>query len=159
MRLMYDSTTATDIPLEAHMAGCYANGNTANFPQVKARFPNKPVVSISVFGSRHDELAHVLDMERGNSTPAQFQGWAHAMANQGVRRPTAYCDRSTVPQVLALRPPGVIVDLWVADWTGIIHNLSFPGANVVAVQYINPGTGSGGHYDISAVWDDTWHPG
>ena len=78
MRLMYDSTTATDIPLEAHMAGCYANGNTANFPQVKARFPNKPVVSISVFGSRHDELAHVLDMERGNSTPAQFQGWAHA---------------------------------------------------------------------------------
>ena len=157
MRLMFDSTVAGDLPLYADMVACYANGAYANYPAVKARFPRIPVVSISVNASAL-ELAHVLDIENGDALPARFQPWAHAMAARGVRRPTAYCSRSVVPLVLRLAPPGVVVDLWVADWTGHPHPLTFPGANVVAVQYAAVGHGSPGHYDMSAVYDDSWHP-
>lgn len=155
---MFDSVTVSDIPINAQMVAAYANGRYANYPEARERFPFVPVVSISDNGSATD-LAHVLDIERGAARASSFPGWARAMANRGVRRPTAYCNRATVPIVLALRPPGVIVDLWVADWTGHPHGLTFTGANVVAVQYAAPGFGSAGHYDVSAVWDNSWHPG
>ena len=158
MRLMYDSTAVSDLPATARMVACYANGRYANYAAAKARFPRIPVVSISV-SSGSGDLAHVLDVENGDALPARFQPWAHDMANRGIRRPTAYCSRTAAPLLLRLAPPGVVVDLWVADWTGQPHPLTFPGANVVAVQYAAPGHGSPGHYDVSAVYDDTWHPG
>lgn len=155
MRLMYDSTEPNDIPATATMVAGYANGRYANYDAMKARFPHAHVVSISVRAD--DTLAHVLDVESGDATPGQFGPWATKVANRGVVRPTAYCSRSSVPLILAHRPRGVTVDLWVADWTGVAHVLGFEGGNVVAVQYASPGHGSGGHYDVSAVWDQTWH--
>jgi hypothetical protein len=156
--MMYDSTTANDIPHDAEMAAGYANGLYENYTAVKMRFPNIPVLGISVNG-RLDELAHVLDVEHGDCLPGWFQPWARAMANHGVIRPTCYCSRIAASQVLRDAPRGVTVDLWLADWTGVPHRLSEPGANVVAVQYAAPGHGADGHFDVSAVWDDTWHPG
>lgn len=138
------------------MVAGYANGRYANYPALKARFPHIPVISISVNAHPH-ELAHVLDVELGDATPAAFHPWATSMANSGVVRPTAYCSLGLAHQVLALAPRGVTVDMWIADWTGHPHRIALAGANVVAVQYASPGHGSPGHYDLSAVWDDTWH--
>lgn len=157
-RLLYDSVTATDIPLGVEMVAGYSNGRYANYAALKQRFPTIPVLGISVRAD-HSHLAHVLDIEQGDASPSQFYGWATSMANAGVHRPTAYISRSAAPGLLAGRPRRVTVDLWVADWTGFPHELSFTGANVVAVQYASPTTRSGGHFDISAVWDDSWHPG
>jgi hypothetical protein len=140
------------------MVAGYANGRYANYGALRVRFPHVPVVSISVNGNL-GELAHVLDVERGDATPSQFYLWATTMANRGVHRPTCYCARSTADAVLSRRPAGVIVDLWVADWTGSAHALVLDGANVVAVQWAAPGYGSPGHYDISSVWDASWHAG
>jgi hypothetical protein len=151
---MYDSTTIATIPASAPMVAAYANGRYQNYEQARVRFPRIPVVSIAVNTSG---FAHVLDIEQGDATPEQFHGWATAVANRGVRRPTAYCSRSTATAVLRSAPPGVVTDLWLADWSGTAHPLSLPRANVVAVQFAAPGHGSPGHYDVSAVFDDSWH--
>jgi hypothetical protein len=156
MRTMYDSVDVQAIPPTATMVAAYANGRWKNYDAMRARFPAAVVVSISVVAD-HTQLAHVLDIEVGDAAPSQFYSWARSMANAGVIRPTAYCNRSTVPSVLAGRPRGVIVDLWVADWTGKAHPLTFQGANVVAVQYASPAQVSGGHFDLSAVYDASWH--
>lgn len=158
MRLMFDSTTIADIPRTALMVAAYANGRFANYPQARSLFPGKPVVSISVNGAHH-QLAHVLDIEGGDATIRDFLPWATAMANQGVVRPTAYASLGTATKLLELQPLGRIADLWVAHWTGSPHTVALRGANVVAVQFSAPGHGSAGHYDVSAVYDDTWHRG
>lgn len=158
MRIMCDSVSVGDLPANATMIAAYANGRYANYVTARARFPRAIVLGVSV-NADHAQMAHVLDIERGDASPASFFAWASAMANQGVRRPTAYCSRSTIPSILALRPhPSIVVDVWAADWTGHPHTFTEPGANIVAVQYSAPGHGSAGHYDVSAVWDDTWHP-
>lgn len=156
MRAMYDSTNVADIPATARMVAAYANGRYANYDAARTRFRHVPVISIAV---NVTGFAHVLDVEAGDATPAQFHSWATSVANRGVRRPTAYVARGMALAVLAAAPRGVVTDLWIADWTGSAHGLVLPFANVVAVQYAAPGHGSPGHYDISAVWDDTWHPG
>ena len=154
---MFDSVTISDIPKGAGMIGAYANGRWANYPEARRTFPTETVVSISVNG-HHNELAHVLDVERGDSDPVAFVPWATAMADQHVVRPTAYINLGAVGQLMAYQPHGIVPDLWVADWTGEPHSLTIPGAHVVAVQYAAPGHGSWGHFDVSAVYDDTWHP-
>lgn len=153
-RLMYDSVEVAALP-PGTMFAAYADGRWPNYWAVRSRFPSATVVSIAT--NPNVGLAHVLDVEPGDARASQFQAWAHRVASAGVRRPTAYLSREAVPGLLGMAPHGVIVDLWVADWTGHEHELAFRGANVVAVQWAAPGHGSPGHYDVSTVWDPTWH--
>lgn len=159
MRRMYDSVTIADIPSDGQLIGAYANGRYANYDHARIRFPHLPVVAISVTGTLPAQMAHVLDVEGGDARPEEFHEWARQVANRGVLRPTCYCSLSTASAVVQLAPKGVITDFWIAHWTGQSHRPSVPGGQVVACQWAAPGHGSPGHYDISTVFDDSWHTG
>jgi hypothetical protein len=158
MREMFDSVNWGAIPRAAVMVAGYANGRYANYVALKRRFPRAVVLGISVRGTDLHGLAHVLDIENGDATPAEFHPWAVSMADQLVHRPTAYIEASRAHEIVALAPAGSVPDLWLADWTGEPHELTVPGAHVVAVQFAAPGAGSPGDYDLTAVYDDSWHP-
>jgi hypothetical protein len=155
---MFDSTNADDIGLAfqpGDMIAAYADGSYVDYAQALADFPGATVISIDVDPAHHDAM--VYDCERGNGVPADAPGWRSGALDAGIARPTVYCNLSTAPAVVAAFARQVAPDLWVADWTGRPHTVTVAGANVVAVQYDDPSTGSGGHYDRSVVLDDTWH--
>lgn len=141
---MYDSVTAADIPAHAEAVAGYSDGLYDDYAALVARFPGKPVVSIT---TRAAAGARVCDVETGDSTPAQGAQWAKAEIGAG-RRPTLYYSASMgTPVRDALMAEGVNpadVDFWAADWTGTPHML----LGSVATQYADPRT-SGGHYDLS----------
>lgn len=144
--VLYDSTTAADIPTTATAAAGYVDGNFAWSLSDWRRFPDVPHITITIAGQGG---ARVLDWESGNPNPSS---WAAAEIKAG-RRPTIYTSKANVAAVAAAIAPlrfGVDVDLWDADWTGVAH--LNPGS--VATQYADPVT-SGGHYDLSLA-ADTW---
>lgn len=154
MRTMYDSVTVDTVPENATMVAPYVDGLYANVDAFLGRFPDATVVTISVIPSHH--IGDVYDCESGNGDVADIPGWVAARRDAGLDRPTVYLSRSILEagrnacvQVGCPEP-----DWWVADWTGEAHEV--PGA--VAVQYLSPETGAPANYDVSAVYDDTWHP-
>jgi hypothetical protein len=143
--IMYDSTTAADIPADAQLVAGYVDGDFAWSQADFTRFPH--AITITVFGG---QVADVCDREAGDLTPDQAASWIAQYPGNIV-----YCDRSAIPDILiAMRQAGIPASqfsLWIADWTGQAHMVSIPGYNVVATQYANPAFGSGGHYDLSLV--------
>ena len=130
--LMFDSVTPTAIPKGARMVAGYVNGSYPDYAQLLKLFPDARVVSITV---RADEPADVLDVERGDATPAQVPQWVTRM-RQGLRRPIVYCSLSMMGEIEAacaavkVSPPFY----WSADWTGKPHLNS----GCVATQYASP---------------------
>ena len=150
MATMYDSTTASDIPLSAEIVAGYIDGIYCWTTQDWARFPNAQHVTIAVFASTNNGM--VLDCEDGDATPAQCPAWVQMRRNAGLAQPTIYCSQSLWPQVQsAFNAAGVAQpDYWIASWTG--SPFLVPGS--VATQYADPPS-SGGHYDVSltnGVW-------
>lgn len=145
--LMYDSTTAADIPADAQLVAGYVDGAFAWSEADKARFPK--FVSISATGG---SLADFWDCENGDFSVWQAAQQVRANMGTGI-----YCSLSLAESVARALAALDIAQgdrlLWVADWTGEPHMPAVPGATVVACQYANPAT-SGGHYDLSVVTDE-----
>lgn len=148
-RTMYDSVTAKDIPAHAAMVAGYVDGKFRWSQADWGRFPHAIKVRIAV--SPHTDDGHVLDVEPGDSTPAQAPAWIRMRHAAGLARPTIYCNRSTWPAVRAACK-GLTYEVWIAEWTGHQHGI----AGAAACQWATPGLGSAGHYDISLVTDDQW---
>jgi hypothetical protein len=147
-RTMFDSTTPTAIPPTAAMVAGYVDGIFVWSPAAWARFPNAVHVRIAVLASTND--GHVLDVERGDASPAQAPPWVRMRRADGAD-PSVYCNLSTWPAVqAAFNAAGVAQPhYWIAHY-GAGPGIP-PGA--VAVQYADPPNGSGGQWDISAVAD------
>ena len=145
---MYDSTTAADIPTDAQLVAGYVDGDFVWSEADKARFPK--FISISATGGN---LADFWDRETGDLSPQQAAQQVRANMGTGV-----YCSLDVANDVVAAMAALNIAPadrlLWVADWTGTPHMPAVGGATVVACQYANPATGSGGHYDLSVVTDE-----
>jgi hypothetical protein len=160
-RIMRDSTTAADIPLPGcQLAAGYINGRFAWTPADWARFGSMPKVRIDVNG-HNPGAASVLDVETGDATPPEAAVWVKArrVAFPGTA-PTIYCNRTTAVLVeAAMQLAGLhlatMYTLWIATLDGTRTLPDMRG--VVAVQYAGSGQ-TGGHYDESIVYDDTWHP-
>lgn len=153
--IMFDSVNADAIPPAAFAVAGYSDG-LYNWPLASwNRYLKAYRVPITVLGGHTG--ARVCDCETGDLTPLSAALWAHAEINQyGQRRPTIYCNASTVPAVSAQLTKLSLefvrdVDLWVAKWDGAAR-LDFPGA--VAKQYQHP-PASGGNFDLSVV-DPVW---
>lgn len=142
-RTMYDAVTPSNIPPGAMMVAGYVDGDYANMGAMAARFPHAIRVGIAARASTN--AGTVLDVEKGDATPAQAPGWVQMRRAAGVD-PTVYCNSSTWPAVKAafaaagVRPP----HYWIAKYDG---NPAIP-AGAVAKQYSNPGP-----FDLSAVAD------
>jgi hypothetical protein len=156
-RVMRDSTTAADIPLQGTgiVAG-YGNGAYKWSPADWARFPHVPHAVIDVIGSDW-QACSVLDVETGDAKPQAATAWVKARNNYRAKSATVYCNRSTIEAVDAACE-GESVMYWVATLDGTIVQGKTPGGNpIVACQYKGQAQ-TGGHYDESLVFDAAWHP-
>lgn len=152
-RLMYDGIypdAASIAALHPEMVAGYIDGTWAWSAADWDKFPSSTVkVQITVTASVND--GDVLDVENGDATPAQTEGWIKLRKSAGYDRPTIYCNLSTVPAVRAGTGPyllGVDYDLWVADYDDS-ENQVYPAS--AATQFV-----SDPDWDVSAVYDDAW---
>jgi len=160
--IMLDDVDPNNIPLGTPIVAGYVDGLYKWSAAGWARFSNSQQVPITVFG-----LANVrsCDCETGDLTPDGAAYWAHAEVVAG-RRPTIYCNTSTVQAVInALAQFGLLfmrdVDWWQAQYDGRATLVSYYGITPVAKQYLDPGGGSPGPYDVSitnGVWPATTAP-
>jgi hypothetical protein len=95
--------------------------------------------------------ALIRDVESG--------GWSvsHALTSPWDNpKKTIYIEASRLGELAAAGWHG---NVWLAHWTGIRPLIAPPmpaGITCVAQQYASPKTGSGGPYDLSAVFDPNW---
>lgn len=151
--LQYDSTSARDTG--ALLVAKYINGKYASAP---VRF-GRGLVWIDVLGTAPYD-AHWADVETGDITPQGFPSW-NAAKHRGIGQwGGAYCNRSTLPQLLDALG-GQPTDLWLATLDGDTHppeadNLP-QNVRLIAVQcYPESMTGFGA--DCSVVVDpDYWN--
>jgi hypothetical protein len=143
MRQMLDSVSASSIPVGTQVVAGYVDGRYRWGPNDWARHHSAIHVPIAVFADTDDGL--VLDVERGDATPAQVPGWVGMRRRRGVT-PWVYCSSGLIPQVRgALANAGLHPPLWwVADWNG---HADVP-VGCVAHQYAAIGP-----YDLSALLD------
>jgi hypothetical protein len=151
--ILRDSTSASDIPLEVLAAvGGYGDGEFVWSAADWARFPAS-IVPLSIVTNAANQ-GDVLDVERGDATPAEVPGWVLHFDRPARRRPTIYSSRWTWPAVRqALHDAGleaVLIDWWAATLDG---TTDVPGA--VAVQAFGSAM-TGGHYDESVILDPSW---
>lgn len=153
MTLMYDSTSAKDIPPNAQVVAGYVNGKDSQWSESDwLLFPKALKVRIAVYipGLMIPMDGNVFDAEEkylagGQRTDClhQLDIWTSNRLNSGVQ-PVCYTSASTWEYVKN-RP----LKYWIADYTGMPHLL--PGT--VATQFVSePG---GAHYDVSmtnGVW-------
>ncbi len=140
-RTMYDTVEAQSAPAGASLLAGYVNGRYANMDALRARYPHALLVGIAVTAD-HDGGV-VLDVERGDATPAEAPGWVTRRRAAGVD-PTVYCSASVWPAVRAAFHVAHVAEphYWIAQWDD--RAAVMPGA--VAKQYANhPG------YDVSVV--------
>lgn len=153
-RLMYDgiNSLAAGIARQfpnAAMIAYYLNGAYAWTQAQRDLFPHAGHVTITVTASAN--AGDVLDVETGDATPDQAEGWITMRKAAGLYRPTLYGSLDTVPALRIGTVKWVLGrdwDLWVAHYTGQPH-VAYPGA--AATQYEStPG------YDASEVHDPLW---
>jgi hypothetical protein len=146
--IMRDSTNPRDIPLDGLAAvGGYGDGRFTWPSEGWARF-QQPIVPLSIVVSAAHQ-GDILDVEDGASSPSDCPGWADRFNRPHRRRPTIYCNRSTIDAVrraMGGRP----FDYWAATLDG---TRDVPGA--VCVQFAGEAM-TGGHYDESVIHDPDW---
>lgn len=144
-RTMYDAVNPANLPTGGDLYAGYVDGHYANVPQIRARFPGKRVVTISVVGGTP---ADVLDVEMGDVRPEHAPAWVTWMRSLG-RTPTVYCPQSLwLACVTAFHAQDVMKPNW---WIARYDDDPTIPAGAVAKQYRNavpPG------YDMSSVADD-----
>lgn len=158
-RTMYDSTNMAAIPADAEIVAGYPYA----FPVDFSAFPHALQVWIDQHGN-HPDTCHVADYENGAiGTPQAIRNWViawHGLHPVGLAAvngffdvPTVYSDLNNLKTVMQALS-GLVYDIWVARWDS--GTAPVPGTSLL--QYASPSSTppSGGDYDISAVYDDTW---
>jgi hypothetical protein len=143
---MGDSIDPFAIPLDVDVVAGYGDGNWVWPPAGWARFRGKPQLSIVVNAG---DQGDVLDVEKGDASPADLPGWCDRFQRPGRRAPTGYCNRDSWPACRAA-VGARRVDWWISTLDG---TQDVPGA--VAVQYAGSAM-TGGHYDLSVILDPSW---
>ena len=174
-RVMRDSTTAADIPINGtQLVAGYINGKYAWPDEGYGRFPGIPHVFIDISGDHPH--AGVLDVEPGCAPIEAAPPWVRARRRllPDAYPPILYANRTTLtPLFNALEADGLHVvrdfRLWIATLDGTRKVADMTG--VTAVQYKRgrnrdeqghwteePGPAvAEGHFDESIVYDDEWH--
>lgn len=143
MRSMYDgiNSDASVIPTTAQLVAGYVDGDYVWSPADWARFPNSVHVLIAVHQTTN--AGQVLDVERGNASPAESVGWVQMRRAAGAD-PTVYCSLDLWPTVRAAFVGVPEPHWWIASYDGVAQIPS----GAVAKQYEN-----GPSWDLSVVAD------
>lgn len=154
MLTMFDDIDANAEPSGDAQAG-YINGIWANYWEVKARFPNKPVLSITVNAAGD---ADCLDIENGDATADQAPAWVRRQQARGVHRPCLYTSVSNVATLMRyLTAAGIQraeVRLWVAHYNNVAHICSPSCGDGTPVTADGTQWRSTNSYDESLLLDD-----
>lgn len=157
MRQMKDSTNWAAIPVSTQLVAGYVPPSSFAWPsQAWARFTGSILVKITPSASVHGAGVQVLDVEKGDATPAQVPGWVSASLGAG-QEPTTYCNLATWPAVISacLNAGTPVPQAWVAEWDGVqtLPTVTVNGVTYTAIakQYADPAHGSGGDWDASIV--------
>ena len=152
---VYDSVTAGDLPAGGDGYLAYLNGRYANVAAVAARFPGKPIKTITVNGALQGLVlaADISDCETSDYDPSTAAQWAKNKISSGLGKPTIYCNTSTygdVANALAALRLQFGIDVWwlEAHYDDIPLISAVPGA--IGKQYQSTAT-----YDVSVV-EPTW---
>lgn len=142
-RVCYDSVNAAHLPEGGDLYLGYIDGRYANADAVRARFPGKRVVTVTVLGGDAD----MADVEPGDLTPQSVVGWVQRQRARGAD-PTVYCMYSEWQTIRNnFHNAGVDEPHWfVAKYDN--DPTLLPGA--VGKQY---GGDLPGNYDVSTVAD------
>jgi hypothetical protein len=155
--LMYDDVSPYNIPASAGIVAGYVDGLFAWSAAGWDLFPNALHVPITVLGMPN---VKVCDCETGDLSPTGAAQWA-ATEVQAGRRPTIYCNTSTLPAVIvALQVFAGLqfmrdVDWWQAQYDGVATLEPYYGVTPVAKQFAGYPGNSSGPYDVSitnGVW-------
>lgn len=156
--LMFDDVSPFNIPASPapYAVAGYVDGLFTWPAAGWTRFSSSLQVPITVRG-----LANVrsCDCETGDLTPTQAAVWAYNEI-RSRRRPTIYCNTSTLMSVIvALQAWGLQfmrdVDWWQAQYDGVPTLEPYNGITPVAKQYLGYPGNSPGPYDVSitnGVW-------
>lgn len=155
-RKAYDSVTVSALPAGGDLYLGYVDGRYANVDEIKARFPHRHIVRITVTGRTFD--ADMADVENGDLSPASGAAWAKGKLQRGQFPVLYFPESSRAAVVAALKAAGVDpakVGKFAAQYDGVAR-LNARGD--IGKQYRSPdGTGAGkvtdGNYDVSVVAD------
>jgi hypothetical protein len=166
IRFMYDSNVLDDIPVPgSQLAAAYGTGRYAvNQGEFIARFPDIPRILIDVTGEGAS-FCSVLDVENDAASPADAARWIgehHKAQPHGWA--TVYSSVSTLPEIY--EATGSLIsgkDYW--HWLANpdldqseAEALAGRTPGCIGVQFLWPGYGSAGHWDMSVITADWWHP-
>lgn len=165
---MADSTRPTQIPAKFRQkpngVALYADGEYKAPSGLLATFPR--VIQITVTGvPGAARYARVIDVERGDATPADVPGFADEREQLG-REAWVYCDRSTVPAVLKALESRPEPLWWIATLDGIYwtpealaadishhYGVTISPSRIRAIQIADRDS-----YDLSLVYGDVhWY--
>lgn len=160
-RIMRDSTTPTDIPVEGtQLVLGYGNGNYAWDQAGWDRFAHIPRATVDVNGSQW--YRDVLDVEAGDASIATAVTWVREKhAHPLIYPPVIYVSRDNLtPLFNAMNAAGFEIvkhfRIGVATLDGTKELADMTG--VTFVQYGGEAQ-TGAHFDESIVYDDAWQPG
>lgn len=96
----------------------------------------------------------VSDTEAGARTVADTVLLIRQWVQDGRDFPTAYADRSTMPLII-----NALAGLhgWWKWWATLDGTMRAPGHPGDMVQFASAAM-TGGHYDLSIIYDNAWHP-
>jgi hypothetical protein len=145
---MYDSVNVNADPATAKLIACYDDGTYANVTAALKRFPTARILTIDVTGRGK---AQALDIENGDATFAELDGWLAQYAVKEVvfSLPVAYASldpwKTNFP---ASHPKGCLA--WTAHYTGVPHVCGLPCGLAWQADMTQYTTGNG-TYDTSLV--------
>lgn len=137
-RKMADAVNPNNIPVGVYpLVAGYINGPISQWPASGwARHAGRSIlVRITVFASTND--GHVLDVEKGDATPAQAPPWVKMRRAAGAD-PTVYCSEAAWPAVRQAFAAAKVPEphYWVAAYPG--EGQVIP-AGAIAHQWIDRG--------------------
>jgi hypothetical protein len=146
--LQFDTTGS--LPFTPALRAFYINGRYASKPQYGPGRVYIDVLATDPAG------AFWLDVEAGDATPGSVPGWLDARKAAGLGVGGIYCNRSTLPQVVAAAS-GRRFALWLATLDGTIPGAAAielaDTATLCAVQAYPAAMVGGINVDISVVVD------
>jgi hypothetical protein len=152
-RIFADSTDPADIPPWADGIGGYVDGAEAWSAAEWAMFGDKPQIRYNVTGD--PTRGNAADIESGGMNAAQTLVWWDTRHEEGVPDLAVYVNRDNIDAVMAAMEghnPAIILSTLDGTCPTAYH-----GHILTAVQFAGPDL-TGGHYDLTLVYDDAWHP-
>lgn len=153
-RTMVDSSTFTDIPFGHDIVAAYTDGHfgVVTQEQLETRFPADKYGHCLVDVNGSTPRANARDWETGDKA-GSLEQWVGDHNNAtGKGDAVVYCNKSTIPEVRSLTGGQVLgKDYWL--WIATLDGSQYTAPGVIACQNLGSAQ-TGGHWDLSVVYDD-----